>query len=72
MTEIIQPTEQPIEAGFEVLENLFDTHEDNYNEQQDIPLLSLIEMENSVNDKVKIKYLFKRYRDTARESFYKN
>ena len=64
--------EQPQGQGFEILDDLFHSHEDNYNEQQDAPLLQLIETLNSVNDKVKIKFLFKRYRDTARESFYKN
>ena len=54
--------------AFEKLDNLFHVHEDNYNEQQDNPLLVLIENENSINDKVKIKYLFKKYRDEARNN----
>lgn len=49
------------------MDNIFDTHEDNFHPLQDVMLLSLIENENGVNDKDKIKYLFKRYRDTARD-----
>ena len=56
------------QAAFDVLDNLFHVHEDNYNVIQDEPLLFLIENENGVNDKLKIKYLFKKYRDEAREN----
>ena len=71
--EIKQPEQeinlsQVEQAAFDVLDNLFHVHEDNYNVIQDEPLLFLIENENSVNDKLKIKYLFKKYRDEAREN----
>ena len=68
--EIIQttPLNQNEQEAFNTLDNLFHVHEDNYNEQQDNPLLVLIENENSINDKVKIKYLFKKYRDEARNN----
>jgi hypothetical protein len=61
-------TQETDSAGFETLSDLFHVHEDNYNEHQDAPLLALIESENSVNDKVKIKFLFKKYRDEARDN----
>ena len=71
--EIKQPEQeinlsQVEEQAFAVLDNLFHVHEDNYNVIQDEPLLFLIENENGVNDKLKIKYLFKKYRDEAREN----
>ena len=62
------PLNSDEQDAFDRLDNLFHIHEDNYNEHQDSPLLFLIEQENSVNDKVKIKYLFKKYRDEARDN----
>lgn len=69
--EIKQPEQevnlsQVEEQAFAVLDNLFDLHEDNYNAIQDENLLFLIENENGVNDKLKVKYLLKKYRDEAR------
>ena len=63
--QVITPAE--IE-GFEKLDELFRVNEDNYNAHQDNKLLSLIENENAINDKVKIKYLFKKYRNEARDN----
>lgn len=56
-----------IPESFEILDELFRVEEDNYNEQQDERLLNLIENDNRFNDKIKIQWLFKRYRDTARD-----
>ncbi len=64
----VEPLNEAERQQFETLDNLFHVHEDNYNNQQDNPLLALIENENSINDKVKIKYLFKKYRDEARDN----
>jgi len=60
-------SQEQINSDFEILDDLFHKEEDNYNAMQDERLLNLIENDNRFNDKVKIKWLFKRYRDTARE-----
>jgi hypothetical protein len=64
--EIIQEPEQ-INFAFEQLDELFRVNEDNWNPIQDKMLLDLLENDNRFNDKVKIQWMFKRYRDTARE-----
>jgi len=58
--EIIQtiPVNQVEQEAFNKLDELFHVHEDNWNSLQDDLLLNLIENENGVNDKIKIKYLF--------------
>jgi hypothetical protein len=68
--EIIQatPLNQNEQEAFDKFDELFHVHEDNYNAEQDTPLLSLIMNANFTNDKVKIKYLFKKYRDEARDN----
>ena len=63
-----QTLSQVEESAFEILDRLFHENEDNWNEIQDSTLLFLIENENAVNDKLKIKYLLKKYRDEAREN----
>jgi hypothetical protein len=60
-------SQEQINSDFEILDDLFFKEEDNYNAMQDERLLQLVENDNRFNDKVKIKWLFKRYRDTARE-----
>ena len=64
-----QPTAEQFEReGFDALEQIFHIHEDNYNMIQDEPLLVIINNEFRVSDKIKIKFLFKKYRDEARDN----
>jgi hypothetical protein len=56
-----------IDFAFEQLDELFRINEDNWNPIQDKMLIDLLENDNRFNDKVKIQWMFKRYRDTARE-----
>ena len=55
------------EESKEIFNNIFLHNEDSWHDIQDNMLLDLIINESRISDKMKIKLLFKKYRDTARD-----
>ena len=55
------------EESKEIFNNIFLHNEDSWHDIQDNMLLDLIINESRLSDQMKIKLLFKKYRDTARD-----